>query len=81
MDVRPRRCYLVRLGGVGRVVSLPARFKTKAVLSTAFRLEGESGPRPVHGLGSRARVNAADRSLRPVRRDNFGSPRRAFLFG
>jgi hypothetical protein len=38
---------LVRLGGVRRAVSLPARFKTKAVLSTAFRLEGErpaSGP-------------------------------------
>jgi hypothetical protein len=40
---------LFRLGGVRRVVSLPARFKTKAVLSTAFRLEGESSLRPVHG--------------------------------
>jgi hypothetical protein len=42
---------LVRLGGVRRVVSLPARFKTKAVLSTAFRLEGVSGLRPVLWLG------------------------------
>jgi hypothetical protein len=42
---------LVRLGGVRRVVNLPARFKTKAVSSTAFRLEGVSGLRPVLWLG------------------------------
>jgi hypothetical protein len=43
---------LVRLGGVRRVVSLPARFKTKAVSSTAFRLEGERPASGPFGWGS-----------------------------
>jgi hypothetical protein len=70
MDVRPRRYYLVRLGGVRRVVSLPARFK-KAVLSTAFRLEGVSGLRPALwlrqlGAGQTRRIGRSIRSAATI---------------
>jgi hypothetical protein len=51
-------------GGVRRVVSLPARFKTKAVLSTAFRLEGVSGLRPVLWLGQPGAGQRIGRSVR-----------------
>jgi hypothetical protein len=62
---------LVRLGGVRRVVSLPARFKTKAVLSTAFRLEGVSGLRPALWLGqpggwSKRRIGRSIRSAATI---------------
>jgi hypothetical protein len=45
------------------VVSLPARLKTKAVSSTAFRLEGVSGLRPVLWLGQPGAACAASKRI------------------